>query len=66
PLKFENAFFSRVTGQMATAKTAPGGPDTQVNLSGTKVREMLAKGELPPEEFSRPEVAKILIEAVRG
>jgi sulfate adenylyltransferase/3'-phosphoadenosine 5'-phosphosulfate synthase len=65
PLNFENAFFSRVTGQMGTAKTAPGGPETQVNLSGTKVREMLANGELPPPEFSRPEVAQILIEAMK-
>ena len=65
PLKFENAFFSHVTGQMATAKTAPGGPETRVNLSGTKVRQLLANGELPPPEFSRPEVAKILIEAMK-
>ncbi len=65
PLRFENAFFSKVTGQMATAKTAPGGPETQVNLSGTKVREMLSKGELPPPEFSRPEVAEVLIGAMK-
>ena len=65
PLKFENAFFSRVTGQMATAKTAPGGPETQVNLSGTKVREMLSRGELPPPEFSRPEVAEVLIASMK-
>jgi 3'-phosphoadenosine 5'-phosphosulfate synthase len=65
PLKFENSFYSKVTGQMATAKTAPGGPDTQVNLSGTKVRELLSQGQLPPPEFSRPEVAKILIDAMK-
>ena len=65
PLNFENAFFSRVTGQMGTAKTAPGSPETQVNLSGTKVREMLSKGELPPPEFSRPEVAEVLITSMK-
>jgi sulfate adenylyltransferase/3'-phosphoadenosine 5'-phosphosulfate synthase len=65
PLKFENSFYSQVTGQMATAKTAPGGPETQVNLSGTKVRELLSQGQLPPPEFSRPEVAKILIDAMK-
>ncbi len=66
PLKFENAFYSKTVGAMATGKTAPGGPETQVNLSGTKVREMLQKGELPPPEFSRPEVAKILIDAMKA
>lgn len=65
PLKFENAFYSKVTEQMATAKTAPGGPETQVNLSGTKVREMLIQGQLPPPEFSRPEVAQILVNAMK-
>ena len=33
-----------------------------VTLSGTRVREMLSKGIAPPPEFSRPEVAKILME----
>lgn len=65
PMKFEHAFYCELTGQMATAKTSPAGPEDQIYLSGTKVREMLRRGERPPTEFSRPEVADILVEAYR-
>jgi sulfate adenylyltransferase len=66
PLKFEHSFFCKKTGSMATSKTTNSAPEERVFLSGTRVREMLQAGELPPPEFTRPEVAKILIEAMRN
>ncbi len=65
PLKFENSFFCRRCAGMASEKTCPHTVDDRVALSGTAVRNMLRAGELPPPEFSRPEVAQILIAAMR-
>jgi sulfate adenylyltransferase len=65
PLMFENAFFDKKAGNMATTKTsAATDPNDMVMLSGTKVRDMLRAGQRPPAEFSRPEVADILIAAM--
>lgn len=65
-LRFEHSFWCKLTGGMATTKSSPAGPEHRVALSGTKVREMLSAGIRPPDEFTRPEVADILIAAYAG
>lgn len=66
PLKFDNSFFCRKCENLASQKTCPHPFEEHLNLSGTAVRSMLKAGELLPKQFSRPEVALILIEWAKG
>ncbi|KZE50503.1 sulfate adenylyltransferase [Brevibacillus parabrevis] len=64
-LFFEHSFYCTACQGMATAKTCPHDASLHLTLSGTKVRELLRSGKTPPPEFTRPEIASILIEGLR-
>ncbi len=66
PLFFDYTFYCRKCGSVVSAKTCPHSKEDWVYLSGTQVRQMLERGEMLPEEFTRPEVSKVLMEGVRG
>jgi sulfate adenylyltransferase len=66
PMFFDNTFFCRKCGGMASAKTCPHDSGNHVSLSGTRLREMLENGDAPPVEFTRQEVAEVLMAGLRA
>ncbi len=60
PLKFEPTFFCQACDNLASARTCPHDKAQRLELSGSKLREILKTGGDLPKQFSRPEIAEIL------
>jgi sulfate adenylyltransferase len=62
PLFFTAFFHCWRCGSVANEKTCPHGEEDRLNFSGTQFRNLVTKGEIPPKEFIRPEVAKMILD----
>ena len=60
PLKIDTTFYCFKCAGMATGRTCPHDEASRLNISGTRLREILVAHEPVPEEFSRPEVLSVL------
>lgn len=61
PLFIQESFYCKKCGGMVNAKICPHGGEPRVGISGTQLREMIKRGEMPPSEVMRPEVAKAVL-----
>lgn len=61
PMFFKSFFYCKKCLSVANEKTCPHSDQDHINFSGTEIREMLLRNEIPPEELVRPEVSKIIL-----
>lgn len=61
PIFFKSFFYCRKCLGVMSEKTCPHGEEYHINFSGTRIREMLRRGETPSQELMRPEVAEIIL-----
>ena len=62
PLFFRSFYFCKKCNSVVNEKICPHGAEDQIQFSGTAIRDMMVKGEVPPVEMMRPEVAKVIID----
>ena len=61
PLFIREAFYCRRCGGMVNEKICPHSDQDRLYISGTRIREVLSRGERPPEYMMRPEVAEAIL-----
>jgi sulfate adenylyltransferase len=61
PMFFRSFFFCKTCGSVVNEKICPHPPADHIQFSGTKIRDLLVKGECPPPELMRPEVARVIM-----
>jgi sulfate adenylyltransferase len=62
PLFFRAFYYCKKCQSVVNEKICPHPPSEQIQFSGTKIRDLLVKGQVPPPELMRPEVAKIIMQ----
>jgi sulfate adenylyltransferase len=61
PLFFRSFYHCRKCQSVVNEKTCPHPPSEHIQFSGTKIRDLLVKGQIPPPELMRPEVAQVIM-----
>jgi len=62
PLFFKAFYYCKKCRSVVNEKICPHPAGDQIQFSGTKIRDLLVKGEIPPAELMRPEVARVIME----
>ncbi|MGA2586068.1 MAG: sulfate adenylyltransferase [Candidatus Aminicenantales bacterium] len=62
PLFFRSFYYCKKCQSVVNDKICPHPAADQIQFSGTKIRDLLLRGEYPPAELVRPEVAKIIMD----
>lgn len=61
PLFFKSFSYCRKCQSVVNEKTCPHPPSDHIDFSGTRIRDLLMRGEVPPPELMRPEVARVIM-----
>ena len=61
PMFFRSFSYCKKCGSVVNEKICPHPPADHIQFSGTKIRDLLVKGEYPPAELMRPEVAEVIM-----